>query len=847
MRISQPANCEVTTHILRRLSGQFEMSIALWHVFAITDHVEPAKDSRVLWKLAKKHASNRPLDEGFPKVKGEFLCFGMAYPPAGLKQGPFAVSVQVGQAKHELAVYGKRIFGVLGNAQEVTPPRDPIAVSPEQAFGGPDHPTNPDGVGYLAKTGEPAPSIEDPNEPLVSASAKMEPAGFWPLPMTCPQRRAHLGTFDQNWAQRDWPNFAPDTEMAFFQVAPLAQQLSGLLSGDEPVHILGMHPTNPTLQFKLPRQRARCVFRRGPATANIFEGWAHTPMQPETLFLFPNEGIAVLLHRGLIALERADALDLSEVLLQLEPASLNTPPNDIMMQLYRARWLQPTEPPSHTAGGQASIASPSKESESGADPSSLAKRITRAGTVKLWPEFEYVLSQPGITAEVAQAIRQADDPVHALATELKRQLRQGRDAFEAALRDSGMTEQAYIDTVADLPQVKQVLGKDITSLSLTLELDVMTEFIDTLVDNLRRSRPDEPVAEQVSAKGVDQTTESAPDEQTLEQIRAFMNERASQPTGFRGMNLSGLYLVGLDLAGLDFTAAICEGTQFEKCNLLGAKFNQAILTRANFAHANMGSVDLTNAVCQHATFDRASLRQADLTNADLTDTSCHGTVFDGATLKKTKLNQSDLSEADFARVQAIQTTFNESLISRVDFTGAEFDRTDFIKAQLLGSDFTGVNSNRLELSGALVKECRFTDSILSASVAMLKTRFDCCRFENSDLSASNWTTASLENTLFSACKLVKLDLSSASLKQTRFSRCQAPSLSFFSCTLENVDMVQNNFMEASFHGAGIESCSMMGNNMYGADFAECKFDKQTAFEGNVTLKTSLVWRGHPSV
>jgi len=841
MRISQPVGCEVTTHVMRRVSGQFEVSIALWHVFELNAEQTPIQDSRILWKLAKQHWPGRALDEGFPKARAEFLCFGLAFPPENLTQGPFPVSVCVGDVRRDLAVYGQRVFGVLGNVQELAPPRHPVALSPENAFGGSGDEVNPAGIGYQAKSGEPAPSVQDPDEPITSPAARYTPAGFWPLPVTSPARKKNLGTFDRRWLQEDWPSFAPDTHMDFFQMAPAAQQLPAYFNGDEVGEIVGMHAQQTRMQLQLPGKCARCVYKRTSFQADLFAGWSQTVMHPETLYLFPNEGVGALLHRGVIQVERADALDLAEILLQLEPPALKTPASDIMKQFYRARWLQPTEPPASPSGEPTTTPPPLTPGSQ--EPT---KRVTHAGTVKLWPEFEYVLSQPGITAQMAQAIRQATDPVQALAVELKRQLHEGRIAFEAALQESGQTEQDYLQAAAALPEVKKALGSTTPPLSLSAELGAMTDFIDTLTDNLRRSMPAASSTPPTVAQGVSHTTGSAPDTQAVEQMRQFIQEQSSQPTQFHGMNLSGLCLANLDLSGLDFSDSICEGTQFQGCQLAGANFKGAIVTRANFTQAQMASIDLSDTVCQQAVFDHAVLTKANLTKADLTDCSCRGTCFDRATLQKTKLNQSDLSAATFVGIDGTELACNQALVSDCDFTDAQLERADFMKAKLSTCKFQNVVSNRLEFSGATIKESQFVHAVLRASVAMLKTSFDGCRFENSDLSGSNWTTAEVSNTLFLSCNLSKLDCSSGALVKTRLSRCQATGLSLFSCVLKEVHLVQNNLMQASFHGAVVNSASMVGNNMYGADFTETKFDGQTEFEGNVTLNTSLVWRANPS-
>ena len=342
MRICQPSQCEATTKILNRFPGQFEVSVALWHVFSIEPDQPDPEDSRIIWALAKQHQVQQ-LDEGYPKSRGEFLCFGLGYPQSDLRSGPFSVAVSVDVQKRSLAVFGPRQYSMLGSPHETGGERSPVAVSSSNAFGGRGFLDNPDGVGWQAKAGDRAPEIEDPDDLIIATRQTVTPAGFWPLSPASSLRKKHLGAFDESWLKSHWPCFPPDTHLEFFQTAPEKQRLSGYFKGNETCEIINMHPLKQRLIFQLPNKRARCIYRRG-SDVGIFNGWYESPMVAETLYLFPNEGVAALLHRAVILVHQADALDLRDVLLSLEEPNTDVPAQNKIKQHFQTQLFDVINP-----------------------------------------------------------------------------------------------------------------------------------------------------------------------------------------------------------------------------------------------------------------------------------------------------------------------------------------------------------------------------------------------------------------------------------------------------------------------------------------------------------------------
>lgn len=856
MRISQPSNCEVTTKLLRRLTGQFEVSIALWHLFSIDREQADPDDARILWQLTKSHWPEQPIDEGYPKIRGEFVCFGMAYPPPDLHAGPFEALVRVSNLQRKLGVYGPRVFGTLGSIQEQKPPREPVDIHPKNAFGGKDYPDNPYGVGFNAKGGTPGPSIDDPDDPVLSPTSKVAPAGFWPLSPESSIRKRKLGAFDDNWLKKDWPNFPYDTDLEFFNTAPEQQRLQTYFIGDEEVEIIGMHPRTARMSFKLPGLRARCIYRRSD-DESLFRGWHESPIVPETLYLFPNEGLAALLHRTVIQVRRPDALDLHDVLLSLEPISTPSRSENAILKLCQSQLYDVIAPMADDPilvdkTTVQTSATNMKESNNQPQHTSFdaIKRETPAGKIKLSPDFEYILSQTGLDAASAQAIRMAQDPFEALSVAMKKQIQLARDEYNQAVLQSGLSEKEYLEKLKSIPQVDTAMKKADFSAGLRVELEAITDFVDTVVDMLRKASPQSNYLQSANAaKPGDSTNPSQKSNPShadvTEEMRAFVNARSTDPNQFRGVNISELNFSGLTLAGLDFTGAICEGTDFSDCDLNGACFQDAILTRANFKNAQLSKSIFVDAVAGQAILDGANLTEANLTQTDLSESYCRSTRFDSAILNQTLMDQSNLSIASFKGVLGVKLSACEALIDGCDFSNATLDHADFMKSSIQGCIFNQSQSTRLDLSGAIIKNCSFVSVTFKDCTAMLKASLTNCTFDLSSLQGANWTTISIDQSTFKGCVLSSADFSSSLVTKSQFIQCKAQGMNFFSSTLQDINFFQNHMMDASFHGANIQQSSLAGNNFFGADFIETHFDPETVFEGNVTLKTILAVRGQP--
>lgn len=211
------------------------------------------------------------------KPKCDVLLNGSAYAPEGRPAKRVAVSLQVGDWRKSFAVVGNRVwkkgwFGVSSTRPE------PFAVMPisyGNAFGGTDtthkNPAkhkfvlaNPVGRGFhhdmSAKliNGKPLPNTEEASHPVKKPDGQYRPMTFGPVGRNWDPRYKYAGTYDQNWIDNVFPFLPADFQDAYYQAAPVDQQIE-YLNGGEQIVLNNLTPEGAT-RFVIPTIEMPIVF-----------------------------------------------------------------------------------------------------------------------------------------------------------------------------------------------------------------------------------------------------------------------------------------------------------------------------------------------------------------------------------------------------------------------------------------------------------------------------------------------------------------------------------------------------------------------------------------------------------
>lgn len=308
------------------------------------------------------------------KPKTDCLCVGNAYPAKG-KPGPNCiVAFGVGSFLKQILVIGKRTWQASGGGKWNTPtPPQPfvsLPVSFDHAFGGRD-PADPDkhrffaanpvGKGYAsvetALGGLELPNLEDPANPMRGPKDQPAPRSFGPVGRTWTPRLALAGTYDKRWLDAGAPVPPDDFNEAFYNCAPLDQQIQGYLRGDETVRVKNMHPVHSELAFPLPGIRVRCLADRERNGQRRLED---LPTNLDTLWLDMEALKLVLVWRARLPLAAAEGV--GHLLVVSEPlGGQPVPPESYRRHIDEAEAAEadPEEPEIEPAD----VAQPLPESE----------------------------------------------------------------------------------------------------------------------------------------------------------------------------------------------------------------------------------------------------------------------------------------------------------------------------------------------------------------------------------------------------------------------------------------------------------------------------------------------------
>lgn len=211
------------------------------------------------------------------KLRCDVLLNGSAYAPSGRPAKKVPVKLRVGNMVKEFDVIGDRVWQVskMGYTHSFPQPFTVMPISYDRAFGGSDnmhsdkskhsaYMPNTVGRGYHVNTSHelmdnrPLPNTEERGKSVSLPAGKYRPMGFGVIARSWEPRYKLGGTYDQNWIDNVFPFLPADFNDAYYQAAPVDQQID-FLKGDEVVELINLTPQGRTI-FRLPKKEIPVVF-----------------------------------------------------------------------------------------------------------------------------------------------------------------------------------------------------------------------------------------------------------------------------------------------------------------------------------------------------------------------------------------------------------------------------------------------------------------------------------------------------------------------------------------------------------------------------------------------------------
>jgi len=777
VKLLKPAHTEVTYRTLSLAPERHSLSVAVLVRFSLHPDGDPAPDATApVWDAinpAIKAYSG--FDEGWPKLNGEYLVFGAAYPPNGDWRQPLSVSVTVGDLSKRLAVFGDRQFTAIGGVSEPLP-FDRMPIAPATAFGAEIYDVNPYGKGQAVikdaagQMVQPLPNVERPDALMASPSDKPPVAGFWPYYPDMPERSRYLGRFDDEWIKTRWPHLPVDTDFTYFQAAPVDQRLSGRFwQGGERIELQNMHPDHQTLQAAVPEQRVRLFAVAAVTDTDI--RFAELESRLETVYLLPDALCGIALYRAVVQVRDPQARDIVGMCASLELLS----------------------EPARAASEYVAAFEPAMREQLG----SVVRKPAPAA-----------LSEQDEQAQLGLALAQ-----------LQRQ----RQIYATHLQASGMSETEILSILRQNPQTRGLAQMVEQSGGSTM---AFLEQLEGMVNEV--------VSE--ANKQADDATQASGAASRIGRLLVLRCKADASPC--RDMNLAEADLSGLDLSGMDFAGSVLAGANFTASTLVRTGFDRAVLVGANFSGADLSAASFAMCSMSEAKFQAATLAGASLSRADAAAANFTDAVLDGVDLTMANLSGADFRNANLSGVSATRVDFTAAQLQQTNLSGAKLIEANFSGADLTDADLSKANCLKANFSCAKLHQTRLAGSDLTESSADEGTQAMSADFRDAHLDKASWVAANLSGSNFDRITGQEMDFSDTSMVQVTMRRAIAKGARFDRAVVEQADLSMSNLMEGSFGLSRLKNVNMRQSNLFGVNFLDTDF-QNVDLDGSYIERTIL--------
>lgn len=764
MKIFTAPDTEITYRAFSLAPGKYALSVALLVRFGLQP--DGQSEPRVVpgvWDIITPAVKGYAVfDEGWPKLRGEYVVFGAGYLRDAQAQQPLSALISVGAMSKQLAVFGDRFFTPVGGVTSGSPfVRMPI--SPQTAFGGESFALNPYGKAAAAVQNEagqsihPLPNVELPSALMRSPQDRASVAGFWPYYPDMPQRSQYLGRFDDEWVKTRWPHLPIRTDFTFFQAAPEDQRLAnGFWQGTETVQVQNMHPEHAVLTGTLPNSRARIfgAVRDDQGERHLGE----TQTRLESVFLMPDQEAGIALYRSVIEVDDPEGKDVVALYAELE--SLDNTPAAAQGYLLNFNAKLSEDP---------ADSKPSKES-------------------------------------LAPSADQEKKTLTTLLTELDTQ----RQRFVQHMSQSGMTQAQILASLKSNPQTRELaLLIEQTAGGVGGFFDRIEAFAQSAVEG----QPD----------GSDQTVAALSDAATARLARKAVLQQQQVGADCCDLTLAHADLSGLDLSGMDFSGAVLIGANFVGSVLRGANFDRAALTEANFSAADLSKASFVLASLSGAQFHGANLTDASLLRADCALTSFGDAVLEGLDMSGGSFAGAQLRHACLKGVSANQADFTGAHLAQADLTGAKLVEANFSGADLTGVEMSHASCIGAFFSCAKLHQANFQGADLADSSADKGTQATAVDFTGACMTRACWIGANLSGSNFDNVRAQGANFSETQMSMVTMRGVVAKQSSFDKAAVSDSDFSTSNWMEASFAQTKLTNTCLNACNFYGANFLDTVF------------------------
>lgn len=812
-------------------------------VMALADLSQPTEPKLLgdsaLWRDCMPDMDNEGvLDLVWPKAVPEYLVAARAYTHHQDDKQQVAVKARVGELEKELLVFGDRYW--LDETHASAPQAfDEIPVAWHNTFGGPSFAANPQGKGMEPQAlahGDyvPLPNVEGLTQRVTRRSQAGQPHSFGPVNVLWPQRYQHVGTYSDEWKQRDFPGFFPDLNPLLFNAAPPEQHWSerDAVPLGQSFAFWNMHPTKACWQGTLPSWQVRCFIEREQQGNTVVEEMA---MRASTAWFVPHQERVLLIYHGSIPVSEHDASDIKKLMPALEVEGESTHDAAYYQQLMQRRsdpqqggllaatdeqliplavhgplgldipdvfrsamWVKSRNRIQHL---QAELGA--ELAQQGINPDEYPLELIGPPKPGSDEDFSDAGWQPKSIEEEQQAMldridESYRDDVNAMdvTEEQKQKLLDetpSRFLAEAAQNPQSAIKGPPISLLAQL-QSAQAMQAGLQQGRLDVaHLDVLNPGWE--IDAEHRAKVAQgQLPEEVGSVDVDGPFERMQDPEFLTQMQRLDALQRD------------MYLLSVQ------TQTAVDPLDEER----SAALRQALLAKQAQGES-LHELDLTGALLSGLELADADLRGVWLEGADLRHARFNRCVFDEGVLARAQLERAQFIDCRFERSNLSLAMLQHARFERCVFQQTVMEQTHIQDSVFVECDFSELQLEQLQLHSCIWQGGRFSLSMFDAM------RFEACRFERSVFDKVSVQSCVWQDTQFDQAELTACGFFMSELNQVLFDQAILKNVAIhYQSQMQSVVFSQSELSQCFFREMDLRAVDFAGSRLPMCDFSLCQ-------------------------
>jgi uncharacterized protein YjbI with pentapeptide repeats len=800
------------------------------------------------------------LDIGSPKPFGEVLLLGLCSrePDPDLdEQQPWYIEVEVGSIYRNAIVSGIR-FWKKDQGQIILTDPEPlynILLTPENAFGGADFPTNPRGRGFNAakrlqeKEHEAIllPSVEDPAFIIHSIEDCPPPVWFSHTPLDFPERQKLAGTFDDAWFQEVHPALPEDCDPSYYNDAQPELWIPtepNFFQGGEKLKLTGVVTTGP-IEGYLPRYRVRQFYLLDAP---------QEPMQEittrfDSVVLIPAHDLGFCCYRGRSPIFDDDPFGLKVKSLATAFESQDDEPKTFKhyeafikrritgvgtIADYEDTALSPLQTPEQIAAQKAQEVQQQQANlaEFNQRQSAIEDYAKEKAGIDKMPDNPYAEenSDPRIKQFQERALALADPvniPNEIEAFEFESLLNE----FTGEQISERMEEvpEEYRDRLKppDLPRHPDLLQEEIAQRLSKPQSSQIEKHMQTAIKEIDQLE-EEQLSKILQARRISPSPVTVWLEM-IEKDRLVFGKAMAQATThtkhFKDLDLADVHILDHTFTdntfiGCFFERSIFERCRFERCDFTDATFVQARFTDTVFVDCTFVRTNLSNTewnACQVQDFIWQEMYPHKLTWTNVI--LLRGTVSDCIinTVNSTNLQ---VEEVEWEKCQLVEWKTVDAKWHKITLNDVTFITLDWTKVHVDTLSAKKVFFMGIEAQNAVFKQCEVTDLFVVG-----KSNFTGTQFTGIIGQKCGWREAVFHDVIMTDCRFIENDFSDADMSRIQADEIVFTESRFMGTLLNNAQLVNAHLFKCNLQQTNFTAANLTRACLFEATLDETIFDE----------------------